>query len=453
MVATVILWGWSRGRKAAMNAWLGRMPWAAGVLLCAQALSAAPPSADQLRAWVSQLAADDFVVREAAEHHLIAAGEAAIAPLAEAIAGTSPEAAWRASAALEKIAIRGDEASVARVATALQRLSSGNKPALGALAKELIAKQARALQERATIRIRALGGRFDDELSVGDFIGGPLILGGAIPRIRVEPEEEVKLGIEVPELDVLEVAKEAKPAVIGIEAALKAVDTLLSGGVDAKSPPEGPAPPPDGLPPETAPPAPALAAPAIADAFVGADIVSVAEQGADAIEGHAKSLAIDRSWRGGDKGLAPLRELSNVVSLSVREASLTDAALLHIAALRGLQSLDIQSTPFTTAALSAFRKQRPEVRVFARGSAMLGVSAEPTGPCLLNSVFEGSAAAEAGLKVGDEITSVGDHKIHDFSDLTIAVFPRQPGDKAVVGYTRDGKPQKAEVVFKERKSP
>jgi hypothetical protein len=453
MVAGVFLWGLSRGRKAAMNAWIGRMPWAAGVFLWATMLSAAPPSADQLRAWVRQLEADDFALREAAEHKLIASGEAAIAPLAEAIAGTSPEAAWRASAALEKIAIRGDEASVARVAAALQRLSGNQKPALGALAKELITKQAHARQERAAARIRSLGGKFDEEFSVGGIIGGPVVIGGVDALILGESEEEVKLGIELPELDVPEVAKVAEAAAVGIEPALKAVDTLLSAGTDAKSPAQEPAPPPDALPLETAPPAPALAAPAIADAFVGGEIVEVADLSAESDEGPAKSLTIDRAWRGGDKGLVALRELTNIASLSVHKAPLTDAALTHIAALRGLQSLDIQSTPFSSTALAAFRKQRPEVRIFARGNAMLGVSAEFSGPCVLNSVFDGSAASEAGLKVGDQITSLGDHKIHDFSDLTIAVFPHQPGDKAVVEFTRDGKPQTAQVVFKERKTP
>jgi membrane-associated protease RseP (regulator of RpoE activity) len=436
-----------------MKAWLGRMPWAAGVILCAQALSAAPPAAEELRTWVRQLEADDFVSREAAEHHLIASGEAAIGPLAEAITGRSPEAAWRASAALEKIAVHGDEAAVARVAAALQQLSANQKPALGALAKELISKQRHARQERAAARIRTLGGKFDEELSVGDIIGGPVMMfGGVMPRIVIEPEEE-KLGIEVPALDIVEAAKEPAPAAVGIEVALKAVDALLSSGADPKSQPAAPAPPPDDFPPETAPPAPALAAPAVADAFVGAELPALVELSADADQGPSKSLTIDRSWRGGDKGLAALGDLTNVISLSVHEASLTDAALLHIAALRGLQSLDIRSTPFSTAALAAFRKQRPEVHIFARGGAMLGVSSAPAGPCVLNSVFDGSAAAEAGLKVGDEIASVGDHKVRDFSDLTIAVFSRQPGDKADVEFQRDGKTQTVQVIFKERTTP
>src|SRR5689334_2379466 len=255
MVAGVHLWRLSRGKKAAMKAWIGRMPWAVGVFLCAAALSAAPPSAEQLRAWLRQLEADDCVAREAAEYNLIASGEAAIGPLAEAIAGTSPEAAWRASAALEKIAIRGDEASVARVAAALQRLSGNQKPALGALAKELITKQAHARQERAAARIRALGGKFDEEFSVGGIIGGPVVIGGVDALILGEAEEEVKLGIELPDADVPKIAKAPEPAAVGIEPALKAVDTLLSSGADAKSSPQEPAPPPDDLPLETALPA------------------------------------------------------------------------------------------------------------------------------------------------------------------------------------------------------
>ena len=125
----------------------------------------------------------------------------------------------------------------------------------------------------------------------------------------------------------------------------------------------------------------------------------------------------------------------------------------HIAALPKLQSLDIQSTQFTTAGLLKFREKRPDVRLFARGSAMLGVSANPTGPCVLNSIFDGSGADEAGLKAGDEITSVGDQKIRDFSDLTIAVFSHQPGNKLAITFNRDQQPQTAEVILKERKTP
>src|SRR5262249_52461315 len=156
-----------------------------------------------------------FDLREAAERSLIASGESAIAPLAEAIIGTSPEAAWRASAALEKIAIRGDETSVAHVAATLQRLGGNHKPGLSGLAKELISKQAHARQERVAAKIRSLGGKFNDELEVGDIIGGPVIMfGGVVPRIIPEPEEDVKLGIELLDLDVLDVAKKAEPVAV-----------------------------------------------------------------------------------------------------------------------------------------------------------------------------------------------------------------------------------------------
>jgi len=249
------------------------------------------------------------------------------------------------------------------------------------------------------------------------------------------------------------------PGVAPLEAleVLKAIDVLavepaVAPAVELAVKVAAPAPPPDAPPPEEAPPDPAFAAPAIGDAFVGALLPPVEDSAEAADQDGIQSVTIDREWRGGDNGLAALRDLPSIVSLSFQDASLTDASLPHVAALSKLQSLSIQSTPFTTAALVRFREQRPSVRILARGTAMLGVSAEITGPCILNSVFEGTAAAEVGLKVGDEITDVAELRIRDFSDLTIAVFSHQPGDKLAVTFKRDGTAQTVQVALKERKA-
>ena len=144
-------------------------------------------------------------------------------------------------------------------------------------------------------RIRRLGGKFDDDASAAEEFGGGLILGGVVPRIIMQPEEEQKLGIEPPELDGPEAAKEAKPAAVGIDAVLKAVDSLLSDGGAEKSPPERPAPPPDALPPETSPPAPEFVAPAIGEPFIGVALEAAVKAPLPADEGVAHSLTIDRA--------------------------------------------------------------------------------------------------------------------------------------------------------------
>ena len=85
--------------------------------------------------WLAGLDADDYAVREAASRHLIEAGEAAIDVLAEGVGSTSAEAAWRASSALEQIALQGNETALTRVSAALERLSQQGRPGLARLAQ------------------------------------------------------------------------------------------------------------------------------------------------------------------------------------------------------------------------------------------------------------------------------------------------------------------------------
>jgi S1-C subfamily serine protease len=69
---------------------------------------------------------------------------------------------------------------------------------------------------------------------------------------------------------------------------------------------------------------------------------------------------------------------------------------------------------------------------------------------VLTGIYEGSGAAAAGLQVGDQVVAIDGHKIRDFSDLTIAVYSRTPGDKLKVEYLRGGEKKSADVELKPR---
>jgi predicted metalloprotease with PDZ domain len=168
-------------------------------------------------------------------------------------------------------------------------------------------------------------------------------------------------------------------------------------------------------------------------------------------ESPGEALVLGKSWRGGDTGLAVLRELPALTSLTIDDAPLTDAALEILARLPKLRELDLHGTSFTAEALYTFRKEHPQVRFFAHGDAMLGVHAEFTGPCVLSGVYDGSGAKEAGLAAGDDVISVDGHAVRDFGDLTIAVFQHRPGEKIQVEYKRGGEKHTADVVLKERR--
>jgi len=78
--------------------------------------------------------------------------------------------------------------------------------------------------------------------------------------------------------------------------------------------------------------------------------------------------------------------------------------------------------------------------------AMLGVVTERVDEgAKINQVNKETAAAKAGLKEGDIITTVGDTKVEDPDGLSKAIQAKKPGDKVTITYLRDNKKQKAEV--------
>src|SRR5439155_7646221 len=112
------------------------------------------------------LNADDVSGREEAGRNLAAAGDGAIEPLAAAITSSSAEAAWRASAMLEQIALGSDEATTARACAAIRRLSQSS-PGIAGVLKEITIKKAKQRRDKAVAKIRALGGKFAADEDAG----------------------------------------------------------------------------------------------------------------------------------------------------------------------------------------------------------------------------------------------------------------------------------------------
>ncbi len=68
----------------------------------------------------------------------------------------------------------------------------------------------------------------------------------------------------------------------------------------------------------------------------------------------------------------------------------------------------------------------------------------------ISSVVAGSPADQAGLKVGDTITSVDGKKVTKGTELVADIAARKPGSKVTLGFLRNGKPQEATVTIAER---
>ena len=79
---------------------------------------------------------------------------------------------------------------------------------------------------------------------------------------------------------------------------------------------------------------------------------------------------------------------------------------------------------------------------------MLGVASEDTaGGAKLSQVADGSAAAAAGLQVGDVVTKVGSTRVSGTESLLATVRSAAPGAKVDVTYVRDGRTATVSVTL------
>jgi serine protease Do len=68
----------------------------------------------------------------------------------------------------------------------------------------------------------------------------------------------------------------------------------------------------------------------------------------------------------------------------------------------------------------------------------------------ISSVVAGSPADQAGMKVGDTITTVDGKKVSKGTELVSDIASRKPGSKVDLGFLRNGKPQEASVTIADR---
>jgi len=68
----------------------------------------------------------------------------------------------------------------------------------------------------------------------------------------------------------------------------------------------------------------------------------------------------------------------------------------------------------------------------------------------VSSVVPGSPADQAGLKVGDTITTVDGQKVSKGTELVADIAARKPGVKVAIGFLRNGKQQDTTVTIADR---
>ena len=69
---------------------------------------------------------------------------------------------------------------------------------------------------------------------------------------------------------------------------------------------------------------------------------------------------------------------------------------------------------------------------------------------VVDQIVDGGAAAAAGMRAGDRITSVGGERVKDWMAFTRAISAHKVGETVAIGYTRDGEPITAKAVLVKR---
>jgi putative serine protease PepD len=72
------------------------------------------------------------------------------------------------------------------------------------------------------------------------------------------------------------------------------------------------------------------------------------------------------------------------------------------------------------------------------GTAGPAAGASGVAPAVINGVTAGGPAGDAGLRVGDTITSVNGKEITQFSDVVKQIDSARPGDKVDIKVRRGG---------------
>jgi hypothetical protein len=411
------------------------------------------PSAAQIRGWVDELNHDDYFVRERAAAQLVEAGPIAIGPLADGIVGSNPEVAWRSSEVLERMAMQGDQVTLARIVRVLQTLSKRHKPSLAAMAEQMHARQRAYREQQAAAMIRKFGGQMVSPY--GEFVDEGLVFGGGIAIDAIDiMADEVPAFVDPTDLLKGRGGAEGVDEVAVTEPQTDFRLPVLDEADEAVWDPlawlDDPFPSEEPSSPVLADEAPALPAGGMVIAGVGGPVFVV---GAGGMASPSGTLMLNREWRGGDSALRYARDLYNIGSLQVEHADLTDKALEHLAKMPSLAYLNIRGGKFSREALRTFHRKNRKVAIMVIGEGMMGVNGtHHREGCILDSVFSPSGAHDAGLQAGDEVIQIEDDEIRDFSDLTIAVGTRAAGDKLRVVYKR-GEEKRETVVTLGTRAP
>ncbi len=153
-------------------------------------------------------------------------------------------------------------------------------------------------------------------------------------------------------------------------------------------------------------------------------------------------VELDRAWRGGDEGMAHFRDLVGVPQVILIGANVSANGIAELQQVADLESVWLYGTKLTEADLPKIKNALPHVSIDYRRGGLLGVGSIPSdnmGPATVGHVQPGSAAAEAGIQVGDIIKSFQGEPVKNFEALTKMIGRHAQGDEVTLQALRGDK--------------
>jgi hypothetical protein len=154
-------------------------------------------------------------------------------------------------------------------------------------------------------------------------------------------------------------------------------------------------------------------------------------------------VELDQKWRGGDAGLAHLRDLIGAYQVIIIGADITAKGAAELQHVNQLREVMLYRTQVTPEDVPALQKLLPHVMIDYRRGGLLGVGANPldgAGAAVVATVQPGSAAEAAGILVGDTIEKFEGQKVENFKALTTMIGKHGAGDEVAIDVLRAGKP-------------
>ncbi len=350
-----------------------------GSLLAQAGPTAARPaqsalSAEQIRAWVGELDASEFLARETAMLRLISAGEAAIPAVQEVFRGDSLEATSRALHILQQIGLSTDlqtqEAARAALVAATENEES---PTLARRAGATLARLTELRSTQALAELEALGAK----VARAETFDG-LVLDDIVESVQIGAEFQGT----VDDLRRLKWLRVNRLVLVGE----RITDACLAHAAE----------------------------------MTGLE------------ELHLHTTAIT------DEGLAEVASLASLRQLGIYYTPLGAKAMQHLERAAGLSFVKLYGTKTPAAAIEKFQKVSGVPSVDVRKGAFLGVGCTRVdNTCMLSTVHVASPAAKAGLEEADVIVRFGDTKVSDFDSLTGLIAQCEAGDEVEIEVRRE----------------